>query len=141
MKKCCFAGHRDAFGIEKDVYAVIKMLMEHGITEFYSGGMGNFDKLCEKAAKDLGGKVIYVPYNIDCLKMVNTARYDNVICPFGEKEYEKCDIPLRNNWLVDNTDMALCYVKRPGGAKATMDYAVKKKKYVLNMGVRTAPVN
>ncbi|MFR8404265.1 MAG: hypothetical protein ACLVC7_05280, partial [Monoglobus pectinilyticus] len=57
-------GHRDIFGIENKIYTEIEKLIKMGITDFYSGGMGNFDKMCEVAVKDLGGKIIFVPYNI-----------------------------------------------------------------------------
>lgn len=47
--KCTFIGHRDVIGIEKEIYRKVKNLICNGITDFYSGGMGNFDKMCESA--------------------------------------------------------------------------------------------
>lgn len=54
--RCCFVGHRDIFGAKDLVYAEVRRLMEFGVTEFYSGGMGNFDKICEEAVRDLEEK-------------------------------------------------------------------------------------
>lgn len=69
MKKCCFIGHRDSVGLENEIYTKITALAELGITEFYSGGMGNFDKMCESAVKKAGGKINLVAYNKIKLKV------------------------------------------------------------------------
>ena len=130
-KRCSFIGHRDTKGIENKIYIFISDLIKNGINEFYSGGMGNFDKMCEKAAKKLGGKIIFVPYNIKQIKLRDKLWYDEIICPFGEKLYSKFDIPDRNKWIVDNCDVFLCHVYKEGGAKHTMKYAEKKKKRII----------
>lgn len=129
----CLIGHRDSIGIEKELYSIISGLMKKGITDFYSGGMGNFDKLCEKIVKQLHGKVIFVPYNIKQVKERDKYWYDTIICPFGEKPYSPSDIPKRNRWLVDHSDIALCYVYKNGGAKHTLDYALQKQKPIINL--------
>jgi len=131
--KCCFIGHRDSVGIEGEIYALIERLIKMGVTDFYSGGMGNFDKMCEKAAKALGGRILFVPYNKSRIKEEDKRWYDYIICPFGEKFYTKFDIPNRNKWLVDNCDICLCYVHKNGGAKHTFDYAVKNDKKIINI--------
>ena len=131
--KCSFIGHRDSIGLEAVIYPEIKKMMKAGITEFYSGGMGNFDKMCEKAVKELGGTLVFVPYNMKQVKLRDGQWYDAVFCPFGSKEYEKFDIPNRNKWLVEQCDIFLCNVKRPGGAMHTFNYAVKMKKTVINL--------
>ncbi len=81
----------------------------------------------------LGGKIIFVPYNIKQVKEYDKLWYDDIICPFGEKAYSKFDIPNRNKWLVDTCDICLCYVYKDGGAKHTLDYAVKKNKQIINL--------
>ena len=134
--KCCFIGHRDSVGIEEEIYTQIAKLIKMGVTEFYSGGMGNFDKMCEKAVKELGGKIVFVPYNKSRIKEEDKSWYDSIICPFGEKFYSKFDIPNRNKWLVDNCDICLCYVHRNGCAKRTYDYAVKNDKQIIAIQYR-----
>lgn len=57
MKKCGFIGHRDCLGLDKEIHEEIKKIINLGVTEFFSGGMGNFDKMCEAEAKRLGGKI------------------------------------------------------------------------------------
>ncbi len=131
--KCCFIGHRDSMGLEEVIYVHIKKLIKAGVKDFYSGGMGNFDKMCEKAVKDLSGKIIYIPYNQSRIKKQDRQWYDYIICPLGDKFYERFDIPKRNRWLVDNTDICLCHVYKQGGAKHTYDYATKIGKQIINI--------
>ncbi len=133
MKKCMFIGHRDSIGIENKIYLAIKYLINSGIVDFYSGGMGNFDKSCERTVKTLGGKIIFVPYNIKQIKKHDELWYDDIICPFGEKTYSKFDIPNRNKWLVNTCDVCLCYVYKDGGARHTLDYALEKNKQIINL--------
>lgn len=131
--KCCFVGHRDAFGIEDLVYAAIRRLINNGITDFYSGGMGNFDKMCESAVRHAGGTLTFVPYNESQVKENDKLWYDNIVCPFGKKTYSIYDIPNRNKWVVDNCDVVLCYVYKMGGAMKTLDYAVRERKIIVNL--------
>lgn len=131
--KCAFIGHRDADGIEKQIEFEIKNLMQTGNVEFYSGGMGNFDKMCEKTVREFGGRITFVPYNVNQIKEKDKLWYNSIICPFGNKPYSKFDIPNRNKWLVDNCDVFICYVNKPGGAKRTYDYAIKNGKTIINL--------
>jgi len=133
MLKCGFIGHRDSFGIEDKVYSEIRKLMESGIREFYSGGMGNFDKICERAVKELGGKIVFVPYNLKAVKSEDIEWYDEIICPFGSKAYEKSDIPKRNEWLVATCDVFLCNVYKEGCAIRTIGLVASYGKEIINV--------
>ena len=131
--RCCFIGHRDADGLEYKIRESIEKLIKMGVTEFYSGGMGQFDRACEFAVKRQKGKLVFIPYNIRQVKKEYKLWYDNIICPFGEKEYSAYDIPKRNKWMVDNCDICLCYIYKEGGAKKTFEYALKKNKKIINL--------
>lgn len=133
MKKCGFIGHRNIFGIEERIYVEIKKILNMGTYEFYSGGMGNFDKMCEMAVKKLGGRIVFVPYNMNQIKEKDRLWYDHIVCPLGNKPYSKFDIPNRNNWLVRHCDLFLCYVHKDGGARRTFDYAVEQNKQIINL--------
>ena len=133
--KCTFIGHRDSIGLDTIIYEKVLNLIKAGVFEFYSGGMGNFDKSCEVAVKKAGGKLIYIPYNISLIKERDKIWYDDIICPFGKKKYSKFDIPNRNKWLVDNCDIFLCYVHKPGGAEKTYRYAIEKGKRIINISM------
>lgn len=63
----------------------------------------------------------------------DSCNIEEIICPFGEKEYLKYDIPNRNKWIVDNCNILLCYVHKEGVAKNTLNYAILKNKKVINI--------
>ncbi len=130
---CCFIGHRDCPGIEDAIYQTIERLMEHNIQYFLSGGMGNFDWLCERAVKKAKGSLIYVPYN-HARRIDNHDRYyADIIYPNSNTFYTRYDIPKRNFWMVDHACVALCYVTRAGNAMKTYEYAYKKGLKVINL--------
>lgn len=133
MKKASFIGHRDIIGIESEIYSEILKMKAAGIEEFYSGGMGNFDKMCECAVRKAGGKLIYVPYNKSRIKPADFEWYDEIICPIEGDRYSKYDIPERNNWLVRNCDVFLCYIYRNGGAMKTYNKAKNHNKILINL--------
>lgn len=65
MKKCCFCGHRRRWNINLHIFPKLESYIEELITEkdvgiFYSGGMGEFDKMCERAVRELKYKYPHV---------------------------------------------------------------------------------
>ena len=133
MKRCVFIGHRNYAGEDADIQQMIRYLMSCGVSEFYSGGMGNFDKICEKTVKALGGTLIFVPYNKKSIKAFHKFYYEKIENIFGNKAYEPADIPSRNQWMVDRCDICLCYVGQNGGAMNTLRYAVENGKPIINL--------
>lgn len=55
MVTCCFAGHRQTPHclFKEIIIAVEKLVLATDEIEFLSGGMGDFDKLCEKAVQEI----------------------------------------------------------------------------------------
>ncbi|MBQ2664138.1 MAG: DUF1273 family protein [Clostridia bacterium] len=117
---------------EKIKEAITDLIENQGITTFYSGGMGNFDMLCENVARELKRKYpiklcLIMPY---MTKRLNTDReyynamYDEIIIPdLGDVHYKRA-ITERNKWMVNCSDVVLCYVTRSsGGAYRMREYA------------------
>lgn len=142
MIRITFAGHRNVFGgdvREKVEEAIAAILKEDTSFEFYSGGMGEFDSLCEAAVRSAKAsnrqfniKLIYVaPYMMNTLntnKEYYEHYYDEILIP-GELEgvHYKAAITKRNRWLIDHSDYLIAYVFRDhGGAYTTLRYAQKK---------------
>lgn len=49
-----FIGHSECYGIDEgQVRREISKLIENGVTDFISGGMGNFDWMCARIVFDL----------------------------------------------------------------------------------------
>ena len=117
-KSCCFCGHRFVFqNINDKVREIITDLVENkGVTVFYTGHMGDFDELCESIVRNLKSchrniKIYWViPYymkRINANKEQYSILFDEIISPdFGDVHYKQA-IKMRNQWLVDNSDIII----------------------------------
>ncbi len=135
-----FAGHRkiDCFSeVEAHLSELIsKLLNTKELVEFYVGYNGDFDRMAISAIREAEKKyetknsavVLVLPY-----KTADTvffeSQFDAVIIPQElHGIYPKRAITLRNRWLVDNSDLIVCYVNEGGGAAATVKYAEKSNR-------------
>ena len=138
-----FIGRSECYGIDEgQVRREISKLIESGVTDFISGGMGNFDWMCARIVFDLKKKypqirnylvIPYLSFNIRDPKYL-----DSVVYPEGfEKYHFKAAIPARNRYLIDNSSYAICYVTHGwGGAAQTLERAKKKGLAIINLGER-----
>ena len=136
-----FIGHKECYGVscEKVREEIIK-LMENGVTDFLSGGMGSFDWMCARIVFELKKNYphihnyLVIPYLT--FTILEDKYFDSIIYPEGfEKYHFKSAIPARNKYLVDNSAYAICYVTHGwGGAAQTFEKAVKKGLTVINLG-------
>ncbi len=143
---CCFFGHRDVFEpVSNLVYEKICNLIENkNVTTFIVGDHGDFDKLCsamvrkaKKNYKDI--KLILIrPYfsnELNTNKEYYSDLYDDIIIPdeLADAHY-KTAIPLRNEWMIENSQYGIFYVKREyGGAYNALKYARKLNKEIFNL--------
>lgn len=146
---CTFAGHRKVY--DHNVKSSIEIAIENILKKdhsfvFYSGDMGEFDKMCSTAVRtakrrhpELDIKLLAVlPY---MMTKVNTEKdsyknlYDDIIIPMElSRAHYKSAITKRNRWIVDRSDFLIAYVYRDfGGAYATLKYACRKKKEIINL--------
>ena len=135
-----FAGHRnlwDNVGIEKVLEKNIIELIEKGYTVFYCGGKGYFDKLSCNIVLKL--KKIYPQIKVFEIlsqyneKLVLSPRFDGSIYPDLETCHFKARITKRNQWIVDNIDLLVCYVHHTykSGAFKTVKYARENGKPII----------
>ncbi len=123
---------------EQRLLCVIENLIIEGATEFVLGGYGNFDILSAKAVKKLKSKypaiksTLVIPY-LNC--KYNPSLYDDTVYPPLEDIPPRHAIPKRNQWMVQNSQVVVAYVKYNwGGAAKTLLFAEKKKKRIINIG-------
>ena len=141
---CSFCGHRDCdlslkIQTKNEIMDLIKNV---GINIFYSGGMGAFDNLCESVVCEMKRTYdiklcLVVPYFTQQLnknKEYYTSRYDEIIVPdLGDVHYKRA-IGVRNKWIVEQSDVLLCYVVRgSGGAYQMLQYARKMNKTIRKL--------
>lgn len=147
-KICTFAGHGDYSHSEttyqKIISCIKQLICEKNISEFWVGNYGSFDTLAMIVVGDL--KKIYphiklclvIPY-ITSHIIRNKAKYekmfDKIIIPeFDKNTSIRAYIPLCNQYMVDNADTLICFIKREtGGAFKTYQHALKKNKEIINI--------
>lgn len=136
-----FIGHKECYGVSSEqVREEIIKLIENGVTDFLSGGMGSFDWMCARIVFELKKNYphihnyLVIPYLT--FTILEEKYFDSIIYPEGfEKYHFKSAIPARNKYLVDNSAYAICYVTHGwGGAAQTFEKAVKKGLTVVNLG-------
>ena len=138
-----FFGHRDTPSTirPKLTETLISLIVEHGADTFYIGNNGAFDSLATSVLKELVTNYPHVRYMIVLSKLPTTANesdvayYENTIIFDGfEKAHPKYAIVKRNEFMINNADTVVSYVKyTSGGAYRFTELAKKKKKTVVNL--------
>lgn len=143
-KVCTFFGHADSpTNIKKEIKKVIDdLILQKGVTTFYVGSNGNFDRMVQSVLIDL--KKQYP--NLECctvlaympgIKSEFDTGYEKLetLYPDGlEKVPKRFAIDWRNKWMVQQSDYVISYVCHSfGGAAKYMELAKRKKKIVYNL--------
>ncbi len=140
MRICCFIGHGniDEFGIDQKVTEAVERMVQSGFTDFLSGGMGAFDRMGSCAVYRLKKvyphiqNILVIPYMN--FRVFDEKLFDQIIYPELENYFFKKAIVMRNRYMVDQSEAAICYIKNQyGGAIQTYRYAEKRGKVLLNL--------
>ena len=134
---CFFIGNRDSSpNIYPAVAEAVSELIREGVTEFWSGGYGAFDQMCEKAvlewkARGANVKLVlalaYPPKSMsDPYARQLYAKYDELFQPDLGHTPARYAISKRNVLLAHQAGHVLCHVPFPfGGAAKTLEAAHK----------------
>ena len=141
---CSGFGHRVLLmDIEKPLREVLERLVdEEGVTEFYTGGMGEFDALFARVVRSMKRNdprlrlVLVLPYltrQIAIEKEWSESQYDEILIPTElDSVHPKAAITLRNRWMVDHSDFVVAALRRNyGGAAEAARYAETRGKVVV----------
>ena len=153
MKKtCCFTGHRKLPEeliprLKQELERAIRLLFYGGYHNFLSGGAIGFDSLA-------AGSVLHLKEELPGLRLIlvlpcgDQDKYWNPIerglyqrllsgadeTIFLADHYFKGCMHLRNRYLVEHSDLCLCYLtQNKGGTKYTVDYCRQKNIPVLDV--------
>ena len=144
-KTAVFIGHNECYGLSEDLLRQeILNLIQKGVTTFLNGGMGTFDWICARIVYDLKHDIPYIksflviPYLT--FRIQNKEYFDEIIYPEGfEKYHFKAAIPARNNYLINHSEYAICYVAHSwGGAAKSMEKAKNKGLKITNLSTENA---
>lgn len=137
-----FCGHGDTI-VSSELQEWLKQniiaQIEVGATVFYLGGYGSFDRAAASAVWEIKKtyphiqSILVLPY-LD--KKVDASYYDNTTYPPLENVPRRYAILRRNRWMVDVSDVIIAAVDHGwGGAAQTLQYAMSKKKTIINFSV------
>ena len=142
MAKCAFFGHRHynyAPYREKIEELICDLIENHGVTEFYNGCRGDFDKVCAEIVFALKAKFTA----IENVMVVSYHPHDGFTLPkyFDGSVYlleknvpPKYAIFYSNQAIVERADYIISGVVNDwGGAWTACEYARRKKKIILNV--------
>ena len=145
IKACCGFGHRDVFeNISEHLYNTLFQIAEQGCKTYYTGGMGDFDKMFSSAVRSI--KKYYPDIKLICVKPYLTkdinedgnylfTLYDDIIIP-TELAYVhyKSAITKRNELMIKWSDWVIVYhIHNYGGAYRAELFAKKNHKTVLRI--------
>ena len=133
-KTCCFFGHREVtHNIRPKLTAIIeKLITEYSVTEFYVGNQGQFDSMVYSVLKELKSKYPQIRYIVVLAYMpdehIKEMYGEDTLFPDGlESVPRKYAISKRNDWMIQQSGIAVCYVyKITGGAAKFREKCVKK---------------
>lgn len=161
IERCCFTGYRPAkfpfsLSSESEEYKKLEnalieellSLIESGCHTFYSGMAMGFDIIAAELVL-----MLKAAYRYSDIKLVCVLPFENQgesFTNYWQKRFnavlERCDKKVilsdeyfsgcyqkRNIYMVENSDCVLTwYDGKPGGTRNTLEYALSKKRYVIN---------
>ena len=138
MKSCFFIGHREA---DERLLPVLQSLIqqlieEEGVTEFYVGGYGGFDRIAGAAVKQLKAEYphislrIMIPYHPAERPVEAPNGYDGTYYPNGlEGVPKRFRIAKANRIMIDTSDWLIAYVCHgASNSRKLLEYAERKEK-------------
>ena len=146
-KTCALFGHRERFNLgntdllkEKLTTTICELIEKENVTLFLVGGHGTFDEIASRITHNLKEKYpfietwIVLAYGSQLHQCKWCIIYDQFHFP---ESIERCKklyaIPARNQYMVNQADIILCYVDTYGGAFNAIHYAYKKHKKIINL--------
>ena len=138
MKSCFFIGHREADErlLPYLTDTVGRLIKDCGVTYFYVGGYGNFDRLSGEAVIALKNHFpairLYrvIPYHPAERPVQVPEGYDGTYYPPGmEFVPRRFAIPRANRRMIDDCDYLIAFVWHPiSNAREFLEYARRREK-------------
>ncbi len=156
QERVCFSGHRmipDDPELAQRLRASVMEQIENGSRIFIAGGAQGFDTLAAETVLSLKVQNPHIrlhlalPYPAQASSWPKYAqeRYERIkqqadVVYYMAAEYARGCIHRRNRFLVDHSDVCICYLNHDsGGTLFTVKYARKQGLRVLNLAPGAAP--
>ena len=138
IRTACFFGHRD---VTHDIRSKLQFIIEQLITEkqiynFYVGHQGQFDSMVRSVLKELKVKYPHIRYTVVLAYMpdehIKEVYGEDTLYPDGlETVPRRFAISKRNDWMIQHSGYAVCYVHKITGGAAKFREKAKKKGLVI----------
>ena len=136
-KKCFFTGHRDA---SEEIFpllleAVERHILEYGVTDFYVGHYGNFDRMAGQAVIQAKKNhphiklILLLPYHPFDRPMSVPKGFNGTYYPNGMEAVSKRFAIVRaNQYMVEECTYLIAYVWHTlGGSGKLLEYAQRRE--------------
>jgi uncharacterized phage-like protein YoqJ len=141
MKSCAFIGNKNTPFKVKGILAqaIRDLILNDNVTSFYVGTHGAFDKMVQEVLEELSKEYTFIKYSVVLAYLPkvrdDTIPYEKTIYPDGlEKIPPKYAIIERNKWMINQSDILICYVVDSFSNSFTFkEFAEKKGKCVINL--------
>lgn len=141
MPACTFFGHRDSSASIRPVLrqTILSLIHDHGVTTFYVGHHGAFDRMAAGILQELSGDHPRIRYSIVLAYLPAAsaveAGWQNTLFPEGiERVPKRFAISWRNRWMLRNSDYVITHVQHPfGGAAQFEQLALRQGKTVIRL--------
>ena len=133
--------------VEDQVKKIVRhLIQEKQYVEFLVGRDGDFDQIVastvrrvKRAVRDDNSVLVWVMPYPKAEYEDNTESFDSYydeveVCQESCTAHFKAAITIRNNNMIDRSDLVVAYVERKsGGAYRSLEYAEKTKKEIINV--------
>lgn len=140
-KSCFFIGHRDT---NAKIYPALlaeveRHVTEYGVTDFFVGHYGNFDRMAAQAVKETKKShpevrlTLVLPYHPALRPIGAPAGFNGTYYPWeGERIPKRLAIIKTNQRMVDTCDYLIAYARHfLGGSGQIVEHARKREKQGL----------
>lgn len=138
MKSCFFIGHHDAKdGIYPALLSEVELhITQNGVTNFFVGHYGNFDRMAATAVKEAKVRhpdvqlMLVLPYHPAIRPIETPDGFDGTYYPWEDERIPKrLAIVKTNQRMVDTCDYLIAYAwHHLGGSGQIVEYARKQEK-------------
>ena len=137
---CTFFGHKDApSSIKMRLEEIIEALINEGVKNYYVGNNGNFDFYVQGVLENIVKKHNDIRFSVVLSTINETAigtKQKYTVFPEGlENALPKFAISKRNDWMINNSQIVITYVRHNfSNSHKWLEKAKNKGLRVINLG-------
>ena len=136
MKSCFMFGHGDApESIMPRILAAIEaQYRDNGVTAFYVGNRGSFDRMASAAVKQVKQRfpeislILVLAYHPGERAVDLSEGFDGSYYPPLENVPKRYAIVRANQHMIDTAASVICYVNHVGNTRKLLEYAMRRQR-------------